>query len=74
MHTTLCRLGLGLALAAGLVLSLAGPAAAQKGKAGLDPRGEPKGFHRGQTVRYALWHDPHGWHLRTTTAKMEHHF
>jgi hypothetical protein len=39
-----------------------------------DPRGEPKGFHAGETVRYAIWHNQHGWHVRTTTAKAEHHF
>lgn len=36
--------------------------------------GEPKGFKAGESARYALWHDKKGWHLRTTTAKTEHHF
>jgi hypothetical protein len=40
----------------------------------LDPNGKPKGFHKGESERYAIWHDKHGWHLRTTTAKFEHHF
>jgi hypothetical protein len=40
----------------------------------LDPKGEPKGFKAGDTVRYAVWHNKGGWHVRTTTAKKLHHF
>jgi hypothetical protein len=40
----------------------------------IDPTGKPKGFQKGESVRYAIWHDKHSWHLRTTTAKREHHF
>jgi hypothetical protein len=47
---------------------------AEAGGAALDPRGKPKGFHAGDTVRYAIWHNENGWHLRTTTAKREHVF
>jgi hypothetical protein len=47
---------------------------AETGGAALDPRGKPKGFHTGATVRYAIWHNDNGWHLRTTTAKREHVF
>ena len=46
----------------------------QAGGAGLDPQGRPKGFHAGDSVRYAIWHDDRGWHVRTTTAKREHVF
>jgi len=37
-------------------------------------QGEPKDFQRGLTCRYAVWHDTHGWHLRTTTAQKKHRF
>jgi hypothetical protein len=62
-----------------LLMTLAGWAVplqseALAGGGGLDPRGRPKGFHAGDTVRYAIWHDDNGWHVRTTTAKREHVF
>jgi len=62
-------------LTAGVLLSGA-VAGAQKDrpKAALDAVGEPKNFHKGETVRYALWHDEHGWHLRSTTFKKKHSF
>lgn len=55
------------------------PAHAQKKKKGtpvfnVDANGEPKGFREGESMRYAIWHGKHGWHLRTTTAKREHQF
>jgi hypothetical protein len=53
---------------------LAEAAQQDKNKGGLDPRGRPEGFKEGDTARYAVWHDEHGWHLRTTTAKKKHHF
>jgi hypothetical protein len=40
----------------------------------LDPKGEPKGFKAGDSVRYAVWHTKAGWHVRTTTAKKLHQF
>ena len=58
-------------LAGWLWLMLSG---AEAGGAALDPRGKPMGFHTGDTVRYAIWHNENGWHLRTTTAKREHVF
>ena len=45
-----------------------------KKKDKVDPAGEPKGFKPGDVDRYAVWHDKKGWHLRTTTAKVKHHF
>src|SRR5262249_36981229 len=39
-----------------------------------DPVGEPKGFKAGESARYAVWYTKKGWHVRTTTAKKEHHF
>jgi hypothetical protein len=59
-----------LALAAGVPMLTE----VQAGGGSLDPRGRPKGFHAGETVRYAIWHDENGWHVRTTTAKREHVF
>jgi hypothetical protein len=44
------------------------------GGAALDPNGRPKEFHEGAPVQYAIWHNKEGWHLRTTTARKEHHF
>ena len=41
-------------------------------KRDMEENGEPKGFRRGDSERYAVWHDQNGWHLRTTTAKVEH--
>ena len=68
-----------LLLSAMLVIALAGwawPLLPEAGGGGdaLDPRGKPKGLHTGDTVRYAIWHNENGWHLRTTTAKREHVF
>ena len=37
-------------------------------------QGKPKDYKAGETVRYAVWHDDDGWHLRCTTAKKHHHF
>jgi hypothetical protein len=34
----------------------------------LDPTGMPKEYKAGQSTRYAIWHDDHGWHLRYTTS------
>ena len=36
--------------------------------------GKPEDYKAGDTYRYAVWHDDDGWHMRTTTAKKEHHF
>src|SRR5262249_32464223 len=69
--------------AAALALLLAGAAAVVagagegggEGKGGrIDPSGGRAGFRRGEWVRYAVWHDKNGGHLRTTTAKVEHVF
>lgn len=40
----------------------------------LHVQGKPENYDVGKTVRYAVWHDDDGWHLRTTTAKKQHHF
>ncbi|HKB39767.1 MAG TPA: hypothetical protein VKD72_25245 [Gemmataceae bacterium] len=62
-------------LTAGVLLSSAvAPAQKDRPRAVLDAIGEPRDFHRGETVRYALWHDQHGWHLRTTTREKKHGF
>lgn len=55
---------------------VAQPALSQdkKKKGPIDPNGEPKGFHAGETARYAVWHSKRGWHVRTTTAGKKHHF
>jgi hypothetical protein len=68
----------GAPLAGAFVVALMGAAfcAAKPGTGvgPLDPIGEPKGFHKGDTVRYAIWHNDRGWHLRTTTARKERQF
>jgi hypothetical protein len=47
----------------------------EKGKSFyLDPRGEPQGFKPRLSMRYAVWHSPRGWHLRTTTAQKARRF
>ncbi len=40
----------------------------------LDPHGEPKGLVAGHPRSYFVWHDAHGWHLRSTTEKVKHQF
>src|SRR5688572_24505772 len=60
-----------------LLAAMASPGFSQGGKKKKDPpdpTGEPKGFHAGETARYAVWHGKRGWHLRTTTAGKKHHF
>lgn len=66
----LCLLGL---LACGLLTLTADSALSGGGKA-YDPHGEPKGFKHGLSARYAVWFHNGLWHLRTTTAKSQHHF
>lgn len=73
------RLGPALLAAAALALiALSDPGRAQereKGKSNLiDPRGEPEGFRPRLPMRYAVWHGAKGWHLRTTTAQVQHRF
>jgi hypothetical protein len=70
MRTSL-RFATGLALAA--LLGFAVAHADEKAKH-VDPQGEPAGFKAGHPACYAVWHNKHGWHLRTTTAKKLHHF
>jgi hypothetical protein len=79
MRSHLLRVGALLAIACGLLLAADQPARSQeKGKGKKDqvinPNGEPKGFKAGETERYAVWFGKKGWHLRTTTAKVEHRF
>src|SRR5688572_16672325 len=40
----------------------------------VNPVGEPKGLSRGDAVRYFLWHDAEGWHLRTDSNGKPHRF
>jgi len=66
---------LGLAVAVTCTLLLLGDINAQPAGGGKhDPVGEPKGFKAGESMRYAVWYTKKGWHVRTTTAKKEHHF
>ena len=36
-------------------------------------QGRPVTFHAGATAGYYIWHDSHGWHLRTTTPESRAH-
>ena len=40
----------------------------------LDPQGKPMNTSIGKTEHYEVWHDNNGWHIRTFTAKFDHHF
>ena len=65
------RTSVWLSIAAAAIIGFAGLAIAK------DPpraQGKPKDYKPGETVRYAVWHDNDGWHLRCTTAKKHHHF
>ena len=81
------RLGIGIVGAAGVLACLGiltgaqaqcvgGKTTAKPAVAGPSPLGEPDGFRKGETWRYAVWYDTKakGWRLRTTTAKALHHF
>jgi len=62
-----------------VVLICVGAAVLSEAQAGggvgpLDPIGEPKGFRKGESVRYAIWHNKTGWHVRSTTELKEHRF
>jgi len=46
----------------------------KKGKGKIDPNGEPAGFHKGLSARFALWHGKSNWHFRVTTAGKTRHF
>jgi hypothetical protein len=67
------RLGLAMALVLAALSGLGIAGAEEKAKH-VDPQGEPAGFKAGEGNVYAVWHNKHGWHLRTTTAKKLHHF
>lgn len=41
---------------------------------GPDPQGRPEKYKAGQSRRWVVWHDDHGWHVRTTTTKEKHRF
>jgi hypothetical protein len=68
-----------MAAIAGVLLVLGGLSAPSEAGGGgkvqfIDPNGEPKSFKDKDTERYAVWHSKTGWHIRTTTAKVEHRF
>jgi hypothetical protein len=65
------RLGLvpGILVLVGLMASATSLRAAEP-----DPRGKPEGMKAGDTVRWYVWHDGDGWHVRTTTKKALHEF
>lgn len=59
----------------GLLLALAGQVAAQEPPViTVNPVGEPIGLTRGNAVRYFLWYDAEGWHLRTDSGGKRHAF
>ena len=72
-------LALVVAMGAAVVLpaSAAGEAAARcdEGHWPATVQGTPSSFARGTRAGYYVWHDSHGWHLRTTTPQRSaHHF
>lgn len=40
----------------------------------VNPVGEPNGLRKGNAVRYFLWYDAQGWHLRTDSGGAAHVF
>ncbi len=40
----------------------------------LHIHGKPENYEGGKAASFAVWHEDGKWHLRTTTAKKEHHF
>jgi len=40
----------------------------------VNPVGEPEGLTKGNAVRYFLWYDAEGWHLRTDSGGKAHVF
>jgi hypothetical protein len=40
----------------------------------VNPVGEPKSLTRGNAVRYLVWYDAEGWHLRTDSGGKPHVF
>src|SRR5688572_133068 len=40
----------------------------------VNPVGEPNGLRKGNAVRYFLWYDAKGWHLRTDSGGAAHVF
>lgn len=40
----------------------------------VDPLGKPRALSKGQAIRYGLWFDAEGWHLRTDTGGKVHEF
>ena len=40
----------------------------------LDAKGKPEKTSIGKTEHYEVWRDQGGWHVRTHTAKFDHHF
>src|ERR1051326_7783046 len=71
-----------LALVAAMGVAVVLPASAGDAAARCDEghwpatvQGTPSSFARGARAGYYIWHDSHGWHLRTTTPQRStHHF
>ena len=40
----------------------------------IDPKGKPEGLEAGKTLRWYVWHNDNGWHVRTTTKTQKHNF
>lgn len=40
----------------------------------VDPLGKPRALSKGQAIRYGVWFDAEGWHLRTDTGGKVHEF
>jgi hypothetical protein len=59
-----------------VLASLAVAAAAEEKEAVIkvNPIGEPKSLGEGDGIRYFLWYDAAGWHLRTDSGGRKHDF
>ncbi len=66
--------GLCTASAFALALAAGGSAVGGGPGAGINPQGKPRQFKKGDVKCYAVWHSNKGWHLRTTTKAVKHHF
>lgn len=68
LAAAMMAVGLGDATASG-----AAGARCDEGRWPATVQGMPATFHAGIRASYAVWHDEHGWHLRTTTSQRYDH-
>ena len=66
MNIVTRQLGLIISLLSITVMAFAGDT--------INPHGKPINSKAGEIEHYAVWQDGGGWHIRTTTKMIEHHF